>query len=204
MLSLGLFMLSSCKLDNVCVSYQSYFLLDENTQKNTFAYLDEEGQPRRDMPNTRKNKHGLVDPQWYVIKNYNKRVLPMEVVYPKLSDSAQVAGDIMMFAETDVVDSVALDSLQAAEGSFQYNNDQKFYNWYFKDKLVWKDEMIPPKAEEIKEETPAMQEAPSDTTTAKKPSIFKRVFKWKKKKKKKNSNNDQPDANDDTGDVGSG
>ena len=94
----------------------------------------------------------------------------MQVVYPVIDDSLAFMGDEMMYAETDVIDSVALDSARAAAGSFQYNNDQKFYNWYFKEKLVWKDELLGESASDFNQ--PALAQA--DTTS--KVPFFQRIF----------------------------
>ena len=166
--------MSSCKIDKICPAYQSYYLLDDKTQTNTFAYIDEDNFPRRDLPNTEKNKNGLVESEWYVVKNWNMRTIPMQVVYPEIDDSLAFAGDEMMFAETDVVDSVALDSARTAALGFRYNNDQKFYNWYFKEKLVWADEQYPQE-----EKSTAIDVGKEEKV--KKP-FFQRIFKSKEER----------------------
>ncbi len=97
--------MSSCKIDRICPAYQSYFLLDEKTQANTFAYIAEDNFPRHDLPNAEKDVNGLVKSEWYVLKNYNMRTIPMQVVYPEVDDSLAFLGDEMMYAETDIVDS---------------------------------------------------------------------------------------------------
>lgn len=140
---LGIFALSSCKIDKICPAYQSYYLLDEETQTKTFAYIAEDNLPRRDnAPLSSKNDKGLLTSTWLTSRDAEIKTIPMQVVYPAIDDSLYFLGDEMMYAETDVVDSVALDSARAATGSFAYNNDQKFYNWYFREKLVWKDELL--------------------------------------------------------------
>ena len=166
--------MSSCKIDKICPAYQSYFLLDEKTQTNTFAYLAEDNFPRRDLPNAEKDVNGLIKSEWYVVKNYNMRTIPKQVVYPQIDDSLAFLGDEMMYAETDIVDSVALDSARTAALGFRYNNDQKFYNWYFKEKLVWADEQYPQEGE-----TTAI--AVTEEEVVKKP-FFKRLFKSKEEK----------------------
>ncbi len=141
-------MLAGCKADMICASYQSYFILDEATQKSQFTYFALDSLPRRDVFNTSKDKRGLVaktslfayvDSDWS--RNREMRTIPMEVIYPQISDSTLFAGDAMMYAETDIVDSLALDSARFASQSFRYGADQKYYNWYFRGKLVWKDEL---------------------------------------------------------------
>ncbi len=141
-------MLAGCKADMVCSAYQSYFLIDETAQKNQFTYFALDSLPRRDVFYSSLDKNGLVaktslfgyiDQDW--VRNREIRTVDMEVIYPGISDSLLFAGDVMMYAETDVVDSVALDSARMAAQTFRYGADQKYYNWYFRDKLVWKDEL---------------------------------------------------------------
>ncbi len=188
----GLFALSSCKVDQICAAYQSYYLLSPGQQPSAFslqaedsvpghympelfALVSEDGLPRKDLPYTEYNKNGLVKQEWAMVKNWQMRRVPMEVVAPEPPDSMQFKGDELMYAERDVVDSVALDSVRQAAYSYKYNNDQKFYNWYFRDKLVWQDELTQP--EEAIEET-----APEEEKGDKKP-FFQRIFKKKEKPK---------------------
>ncbi len=140
--------LAGCKADMICPAYQSYFLIDENAQRNQFRYFAQDSLPRRDIFYSTLDKNGLVaktslvayvDQDW--VRNREIRTVNMEVVYPVISDSLLFAGDVMMYAETDVVDSTALDSARMAAQTFRYGADQKYYNWYFRDKLVWKDEL---------------------------------------------------------------
>ena len=91
----------SCKVDQICASYQSYFLISPSPQPSTFsaqlgdsipyhdvpelfALVSEDGYPRKDLPNTEKNKNGLVKSEWALVKNWNKRIVPMEVVIPEV------------------------------------------------------------------------------------------------------------------------
>ena len=140
--------LAGCKADMICPSYQSYFILDAATQKSQFTYFALDSLPRRDVFNSSKDENGLVaktsllayvDNDW--VREREMRTIDMEVVYPQISDSILFAGDAMMYAETDVIDSVALDSARYASQSFRYGADQKYYNWYFRGKLSWKDEL---------------------------------------------------------------
>ncbi len=141
-------LLASCKADIICPAYQSYFLLDENIQHEQFTYFAQDSLPRKDVFHTTTDKNGLVaktslfayiNKDW--LRNRELKTVPMTVVYPELSDSLLFAGDALMLAETDVVDTAALDSARLAAQTFQYNVDQKYYNWYFRGKLVWKDEL---------------------------------------------------------------
>ena len=141
-------MLAGCKADMICPAYQSYFLIDETAQKNQFTYFALDSLPRKDVFYSSLDKNGLVaktslfayvDEDW--VRDREIRTVDMEVIYPVISDSLLFAGDVMMYAETDVVDSTALDSARMAAQTFRYGADQKYYNWYFRDKLVWKDEL---------------------------------------------------------------
>lgn len=180
--------LYSCKADRICASYQSYFLVSAREQPSVFSFqaadsmksqeipelfalVSEDGLPRRDLPNTIKDENGLVKSEWAIIKNWNKRIVPMEVVITEPPDSVLFSGDDIMFAERDVIDSVALDSAMNAAGTVRYNNDQKFYNWYFREKLAWEGDPTvneQAKADELKGEN------------EKKVPFFKRIFRKNK------------------------
>ena len=193
--------LYSCKVDQICASYQSYFLISPTPQPSTFsmqlsdsipnhdtpelfALVSEDGFPRKDLPNTEKNKNGLVKSEWAMIKNWNKRIVAMEVVIPEESDSIVFAGDDIMFAERDVVDTLALDSARTAANSVKYNNDQKFYNWYFREKLVWVDDQ----GQQLPDaNTPTPEEVLEEPKPEKK-KLFKGLFN----KKDKNDENLNP------------
>ncbi|RLD24151.1 MAG: hypothetical protein DRI71_03395 [Bacteroidetes bacterium] len=185
----------SCKVDQICASYQSYFLISPTPQPSAFsaqlgdsipnhdvpdlfALVSEDGYPRKDLPNTEKDKNGLVKSEWAMVKNYNKRIVPMEVVIPEVSDSIIFRGDDIMLAERDVIDTLAIDSARNAANSFRYNNDQKFYNWYFREKLVWQDDQgekesaVPP---------PAVIEEGEAKPEKEKKKLFKGLFKKKEK-----------------------
>jgi hypothetical protein len=192
----------SCKVDQICASYQSYFLISPTPQPSTFsaqlgdsipnhdvpdlfALVAEDGYPRKDLPNAEKNKNGLVKSEWAMVKNWNKRIVPMEVIIPEVSDSVVFRGDDIMLAERDVIDTLAMDSARNAANSVRYNNDQKFYNWYFRDKLVWQDEQRPQDENAVTQPPAVMAEEPKPEKEKKK--LFKGLFK-KKDKNDKNLN----------------
>ena len=121
-----------------------------------------------------------------MVKNWNKRIVPMEVIIPEVSDSIVFRGDDIMLAERDVVDSLALDSARSAVNSVKYNNDQKFYNWYFRDKLVWQDD-------QGQQDINAATQPPAQTEEEVKPEKEKKkLFKGLFKKKDKNNENLNP------------
>ena len=184
----GILLLFSCRADQICASYQSYFLVSAKEQPSVFSFqeadsmkhheipdlfaiVDEDGLPRRDLPNTVKDKNGLVKSEWAVVRNWKKRIVPMEVMLPEVDDSVKFGGDDIMFAERDVIDSVALDSARNAAQSVRYNNDQRFYNWYFRDKLAWADDA----SAQQQEQEAAM------TNEEEKEGFFKRIFRKKDK-----------------------
>lgn len=193
--------LPSCKLDNICASYQSYYLISPTQQSSTFSFqyedstdhyvpelfalVSEDGMPRKDLPYTEKDKNGLVKSEWPILKSYNKRVVPMEVIIPETSDSLLFGGDDLMFAEVDIIDSVALDSARAAANSVKFNNDQRFYNWYFKDKLVWADEQAAQEEANVNEQTIQVEPEPEKE----KKNFLKNLFK-----KKDKTNLNEPDS----------
>jgi hypothetical protein len=198
------FALYSCKVDNICASYQSYYLLSPTPQPSAFSYqkedslpnhetpalfalVSEDGKPRKDLPHTEKDKNGLVKSEWNLVKNWNKRIVPKEVIMPEIADSVLFRGDDIMYAEREVVDSVALDSARSAVQSFKYNNDQKFYNWYFRDKLVWQDEQggQPQNSQDNNpNQVPVKQEEPKQE----KKKLFQNLFN--KKDKSEDSQNE--------------
>lgn len=179
-------MLASCKADMICPAYQSYFLLDSAAQANQFTYFAEDSFPRRDLFNSRKNKEGLMVYEEYRERWLDHKTVPMEVIYPVPDDSTLFAGDVMMYAETDVVDSAALDSIKMTAHTVQYNVDQKYYNWYFRDKLVWADEVNKDKRkneaqpEPTKPKTETVPEEVEEDTTRSKFGL-KGLFKKKEK-----------------------
>ncbi|MCB0496294.1 MAG: hypothetical protein KDC79_09170 [Cyclobacteriaceae bacterium] len=175
-------MLASCKADMICPAYQSYFLLDSTAQHNRFTYFAEDSFPRKDLFNSSKNREGLMVYEEYRERWLDHKVVPMQVIYPVPSDSALFAGDVMMYAETDVVDSAALDSARMAAQTFQYNVDQKYYNWYFKDKLVWADELNKDKEiEQNNAPSPAGRPQIDKPDTAKQKFSLKGLFNKKEK-----------------------
>jgi len=187
--------LYSCRADQICASYQSYFLVSAKEQPSVFSFqeadsmehheipdlfalVDENGIPRKDLPNTDKDKNGLVKSEWALVKNWKKRIVPMDVVLPEVDDSVKFGGDDIMFAERDVVDSVALDSARNAAQTVRYNNDQRFYNWYFRDKLAWADEAPVDQEAGV---APTAAEPASPSEPGKKKNFFKNLFKKKEK-----------------------
>ena len=203
----GLF---SCN-DKICPSYSSFFILDNSNagriqlaygradypdisnylyenqiRDKYFAYLDEDSIPRTDFTDVSKNRFGIIDKKGYRKKAYSMQTIPMEVVIPEADDSLKFAGDEQLVAELDIVDSAAIDSVSVLGKTYKYNNDQKYYLWYLRNKLVWKDELG--KDEEEGEELPEGEEGEA---VEEKQGFFKRISsKFKNLFKKKDKESD--------------
>lgn len=135
--------LTSCYEGLVCPAYQSYFILDDTTRYNTFSYMEAERDTPKTFRDVRQTADGIIDRRFYdnFIAHNTLRTIPMEVIMPQKDDSLALLGDALMFAEMDIVDSASVDSAVVSGPVYPYNNDQKYYNWYFREKLVWADEV---------------------------------------------------------------
>lgn len=111
-------------------------------------------------------------------------MIPMDVVIPEADDSLKFAGDQQLLAELDNVDSTAIDTVTVAVKTYKYNLDQKYYLWYLRDKLVWKDELEKQKAErQAASKSGDPVESGKESST--KEGFFKRTFGNLFKKKEK-------------------
>jgi hypothetical protein len=142
---LGLFILIavlawSCAERTICPAYQSAFIHDKDALAKHFSYFKEDSTPK--LLSASKDRFGIAEkqPYWKKVRSLNK--IKMETVYPQLDDSTQLAGDIVLQAEMDVVDSVALDSTAVNEIGWteHFNVEQEFYFYYFNDILVYPEE----------------------------------------------------------------
>jgi len=135
--------LTSCYEGLVCPAYQSYFILDDTTRYNTFSYMEAERDTPKTFRDVRQTADGIIEKRFYdnIIAHNTLRTIPMEVIMPIKDDSLALLGDAIMFAEMDIVDSTSVDSAAVSGPTYPYNNDQKYYNWYFREKLVWADEV---------------------------------------------------------------
>ena len=142
----------SCVDRVVCPAYQSAFIYDKETLVRHFSYFKEDSTPK--LLSASKNKFLVAKkrPYWKKMRNLNG--VKMEKIYPQLDDSIQLAGDIMLQAEMDVVDSVALDSLVLNEIGWEehFNVDQEFYFYYLNDILVYPEERLEAQQENAEEE----------------------------------------------------
>lgn len=199
-----LLVLASCN-DKICPSYSSYFILDNSNadrinmnyvsaafpdpsyylysnslRDKYFSYLNEDSIPRENLVTVRTDQFGIIEKQSYRKKERSLQIIPMEVVIPEPDDSLKFAGDQELMAELDIVDSTAIDSMGVKVKTYRYNNDQKYYLWYFRNKLVWKDEIGKTEEEEQKE---AEDAGDVDGVEEAKEGFFKRIFGKRFKKK---------------------
>ena len=202
-----LLVLMSCN-DKICPSYSSYFILDNSNagrinmtyvsavfpdpsyylysnslRDQYFSYLNEDSIPRENSVMVSKDQFGIIEKQGYRKKERLLQSIPMEVVIPEPDDSLKFAGDQELMAELDIVDSTAIDNVGVKVKTYRYNNDQKYYLWYFRNKLVWKDE-LGKEGEEVQEETDEAGDV--NGVEEAKEGFFKRIFgKLFKKKEPK-------------------
>ena len=159
----------------------SYIIHDNPIRDQYFSYMGEDSMPRTDIADVRKTQFGIVERKSIRRRTNDLGLIPMEVVIPQTDDSLRFAGDRQLATEMDVQDSLAIDT--AAVKTYKYNVDQKHYNWYFRNKLVWKDELEAQQEEsqgELSEDGGAdQQEAPASEGEEK--GFFKRLFKKKPK-----------------------
>lgn len=130
----------SCAERTICPAYQSAFIHDKDALTKHFSYFKEDSTPK--LLTASKNKFGIGERQPYWKKVRSLNTVKMETIYPQLDDSTQLAGDIVLMAEMDVVDSVALDSTAVNEIGWteHFNVEQEFYFHYFNDILVYPEE----------------------------------------------------------------
>ncbi len=195
---------SSCNDKLTCPAYTSYFVLDnsnanlvasakrgnfpdpsyllyENKLRDSyFTYIGEDSMPRNDMRKVRKDQFGIIEKRRFLSKRNYLGMIPMEVVIPEPDDSIKFAGDVQLLAELENVDSLAVDSAAIAGKTYKYNVDQKYYLWYLREKLVWKDDL---EKENIEPEE--MEIAGEGEDVAPKEGFFKRTFGNIFKKKEK-------------------
>jgi hypothetical protein len=130
----------SCAERTICPAYQSAFIHDKDALTKHFSYFKEDSTPK--LLSASKNKFGIGERQPYWKKVRSLNTIKVETIYPQLDDSTQLAGDIILQAEMDVVDSVALDSAAVNEIGWteHFNVEQEFYFYYFNDILVYPEE----------------------------------------------------------------
>ena len=171
----------SCAERTICPAYQSAFIHDKAILVKHFSYFKEDSTPK--ILTASKNKFLIAEKQSYKKKVRSLNTVKMETLYPQLDDSIQLAGDIALQAEMDVVDSVALDSAAVNEIGWteHFNVDQEFYFYYLNDILVY------PEERELPEEADAAQD---EAQEGEKQNFFQKLLSIFKKKPKTATNED--------------
>jgi hypothetical protein len=146
----------------------SYHQRENPIRDQYYAYLDVDSFPKE--ASVQKDQFGIIKKQRLRAKDRALQTIPMEVVIPPAPDSLLYAGDDELFTEFDLVDSAAVDSVRSLGRTYQYNVDQKYYLWYLRNKLVWKDELG---QDEIPEESEAV--AGDEGASVEKEGFFKRI-----------------------------
>lgn len=152
----------------------SNHLIENPIRDEYFSYIDTDSFPK--MVEVSKNQYGIITEKRLRARDRAMQTIPMEVVIPQAPDSLIYAGDEELFTELDLVDSLAIDSIRSLGKSYQYNLDQKYYLWYMRNKLVWKDELGGDATKETEGESPEGESATSDDAGAGKQGFFKRIF----------------------------
>lgn len=183
----------SCAERTICPAYQSAFIHDKAALAKHFSYFKEDSTPK--LLSASKNKFLVAEKQpfWKKVRSLN--TVKMETIYPQLDDSTQLAGDIVLQAEMDVVDSVALDSTAVNEIGWteHFNVDQEFYFYYFNDILVYPEERA------LLIEEKGLKDKKGD---GEKQNIFKKflsIFKKKPKTDEDGSELSEEDTDDEEG-----
>ncbi len=171
----------SCAERTICPAYQSAFIHDKAALAKHFSYFKEDSTPK--ILTASKNKFLIAEKQPYWKKVRSLNTVKMETIYPQLDDSIQLAGDIVLRAEMDVVDSVALDSAAVNEIGWteHFNVDQEFYFYYFNDILVYPEERAVIVAAENQKDKIKKDQA---ERTGEKKNIFQKFLGLFKKKPK--------------------
>lgn len=149
----------------------SYHQRENPIRDEYYAYLDSDSMPK--VANAEKDQFGIIKKQRLRAKDRAMQNIPMEVVIPPAPDSLLYGGDDELLTELDLVDSAAVDSVRSLGRTYQYNVDQKYYLWYLRNKLVWKDELE--KEDEIQEGSEE-ELAPGEEGAEEKEGFFKRTI----------------------------
>ena len=171
----------SCAERTICPAYQSAFIHDKEVLTKRFSYFKEDSTPK--ILTASKNKYLIAEKQPYWKKVRSLNTVKMETVYPQLDDSVQLAGDVTLQAEMDVIDTVALDSTAINEIGWEehFNVEQEFYFYYFNDILVYPEERAILEAADAQKDKIDKDQA---ARTGQKQNIwqkFKGIFKKKPK-----------------------
>ena len=135
--------LSSCSGKVVCPAYSSYFMLDEEYRDDHFSYFGEDSLPSNALASVEKTWYGTIkEPKLlpFYRKNESMKTIPMELVFAKIPDSVALAGDELMYAEMDVVDSTRIAEEQRRKDR-NWNVEQEYYFRRIRDLIITEEDL---------------------------------------------------------------
>ena len=135
--------LSSCSGKVVCPAYSSYFMLDEEYRDKHFSYFGEDSLPSNALASVEKTWYGTIkEPKLlpFYRKNESLKTVPMELVFAKVPDSVALAGDELMYAEMDVVDSTRIANEQRRKDR-NWNVEQEYYFRRIRDLIITEEDL---------------------------------------------------------------
>jgi hypothetical protein len=116
----------SCKSNYICPSYESAYILDQETRHKKFSLFDEDTLPKKDM-DAEKNRYLVIDEISYRKKRDEIRTVKMETIFPQVD-----APDTLLLAEqnlsVDDIDQLLNDGERMVN---HYNVDQIYYMRHF-------------------------------------------------------------------------
>gem|GEM_PF-3129559 len=116
----------SCKSNYICPSYESAYILDQQTRHSKFSLFDEDTLPKKDM-DASKNRYLVIEDIQYRKKRDQMRTVKMETIFPQVEPP-----DTLLLAEQDL----SLDDMEQLldEGERpvnRFNVDQIYYMRHF-------------------------------------------------------------------------
>jgi len=174
-------LLSSCTGKVVCPAYSSYFMLDQDYRDKHFAYFGEDSLPNNNVKDVEKTWYGTIaQPKLFAFyrKNESLKTVPMELVFADVPDSLAFAGDELMYAEMDVVDSTRFQDEEGPANKWNWNVEQEYYFRRIKDMIITEEEMEQGRQDQqaaSQPTSPGVEEEPE------KKGFFARLFGKKEK-----------------------
>ena len=116
----------SCKSNYICPSYESAYILDQQTRHQKFSLFDLDTLPKKDM-DADKNKYLVIQDIKYKKKRDEMRTVKMETIFPQVEPP-----DTLLLAEQDLSPEDLEQLFQEGERQVnQYNVDQIYYMRHF-------------------------------------------------------------------------
>ena len=119
-------MVCSCKSNYICPSYESAYILDQQTRHRKFSLFDEDTLPKKDM-DADKNRYLVIEDIQYRKKRDQMLTVKMETIFPQVEPP-----DTLLLAEQDLsVDDIDQMLNQGERQVNQFNVDQIYYMRHF-------------------------------------------------------------------------